>query len=291
MDMTTKDPCSDEPKPAAAPDVLRAVNEVMDALAKEGISKDQRNTQQNYKFRGIDDVYNALSSKMVGAGLLAIPRVLAREKARYTSDKGASLFSVTVEVEYTLTSIRDGSSLTALVHGEAMDSGDKATNKAMSAAYKYMAMQVFCIPTEGDNDADATTHQVAGRPAQRESGRSPPAHSNSYQRPAGQKSSAQAKKDGDWEMLTQSMKLQRTREDLEGWASHHGRNIDALPPKWKTELRELYRQALSEADERDAAAHEAGGDPDTGELAESEGDDGWPGPDVPATRSYGSRRG
>lgn len=41
-----------------------------------------------------------------------------------------------------------------------MDSGDKATNKAMSAAYKYAAMQAFCIPTEGDNDADATTHEV-----------------------------------------------------------------------------------------------------------------------------------
>jgi hypothetical protein len=42
-----------------------------------------------------------------------------------------------------------------------MDSGDKATNKAMSAAYKYMAMQLFCIPTEGDNDADSSTHEIA----------------------------------------------------------------------------------------------------------------------------------
>ena len=49
-------------------------------------------------------------------------------------------------------------------YGEAMDSGDKATNKAMSAAYKYAAMQAFCIPTEGDNDADATTHEVAAEP-------------------------------------------------------------------------------------------------------------------------------
>jgi hypothetical protein len=44
-----------------------------------------------------------------------------------------------------------------------MDSGDKATNKAMSAAYKYAAFQAFAIPTEGDNDADAHTHEVAGR--------------------------------------------------------------------------------------------------------------------------------
>jgi hypothetical protein len=46
-----------------------------------------------------------------------------------------------------------------------MDSGDKATNKAMSAAFKYACLQAFCIPTEGDNDADATTHVVDTTPA------------------------------------------------------------------------------------------------------------------------------
>ena len=45
-----------------------------------------------------------------------------------------------------------------------MDGGDKATNKAMSAAYKYALLQTFAIPTEGDNDADATTHEVAPSP-------------------------------------------------------------------------------------------------------------------------------
>jgi hypothetical protein len=34
----------------------------------------------------------------------------------------------------------------------------------MSAAYKYCAMQTFCIPTEGIEDADATTPQPAPRP-------------------------------------------------------------------------------------------------------------------------------
>ena len=44
--------------------------------------------------------------------------------------------------------------------GEAMDSGDKATNKAMSAAYKYAALQAFAIPTEGDNDTENHTHEI-----------------------------------------------------------------------------------------------------------------------------------
>jgi hypothetical protein len=57
----------------------------------------------------------------------------------------------------------DGTTHTAATFGEAMDSGDKATNKAMSAAYKYAAFMTFAIPTEGDNDADATTHEVSAQ--------------------------------------------------------------------------------------------------------------------------------
>jgi len=57
-------------------------------------------------------------------------------------------------------SCRDGSLHTVTMFGEAMDSADKATNKAMSAAYKYACLQAFCIPTEGMMpDADATTPQ------------------------------------------------------------------------------------------------------------------------------------
>jgi hypothetical protein len=70
------------------------------------------------------------------------------------------LFYITVEAEFDLVSAEDGSKHTARTFGEAMDSGDKGTNKAMSAAYKYMAFQTFAIPTEGDNDADGHTHNV-----------------------------------------------------------------------------------------------------------------------------------
>jgi len=66
-----------------------------------------------------------------------------------------------VEAEFDFVCAEDGSKATARTFGEAMDSGDKATNKAMSAAYKYACFQTFAIPTEGDNDADAHTHQIA----------------------------------------------------------------------------------------------------------------------------------
>jgi len=142
--------------------VYQAINAVQAELCKIGIAKSSTNTQgAGYKFRGIDAVYNVLSSIMAQNGLVIVPRMLGRTCEERTSRSGGALFYVTVEAEFDLVSAEDGSKHTARTFGEAMDSGDKATNKAMSAAYKYMAFQTFAIPTEGDNDADAHTHEVA----------------------------------------------------------------------------------------------------------------------------------
>jgi hypothetical protein len=141
--------------------VYQAINAVQAELCKVGIAKDSRNNQgQGYNFRGIDAVYNVLSSIMAQNGLVIVPRMLARTCEERVSKSGGALFYVTVEAEFDLISAEDGSKHTARTFGEAMDSGDKATNKAMSAAYKYMAFQTFAIPTSGDNDADSSTHEV-----------------------------------------------------------------------------------------------------------------------------------
>lgn len=142
-----------------APHVYSAISEVMAKLAKTGISKNNKNAQQGYKFRGIDDVYNALAPFLSESKLLILPRVLNRIVTERETKSGGVLFYVVLDVEFDLVSALDGSDHTVRVVGEAMDSADKATNKAMSAAFKYCCMEVFCIPTEGDNDADGTTHE------------------------------------------------------------------------------------------------------------------------------------
>ena len=141
--------------------VYEAIALVTASLAKEGISKDRKNEAQGYKFRGIDDVYNALAPFLAGAKLCILPNVQERLVVERVNAKGTILLYVTVKVDFAFVSAEDGSEHHVVTYGEAMDSGDKATNKAMSAAYKYAAMQAFCIPTEGDNDADSTTHILA----------------------------------------------------------------------------------------------------------------------------------
>lgn len=131
------------------------------ALAKEGISKNRRNSQgAGYNFRGIDDVFNAISPLLAENHICILPRVVSRECVERQSKSGGALFYTFLDVEFDFVSSEDGSKHTVRTVGEAMDSGDKSSNKAMSAAYKYAALQTFAIPTEGDNDADAHTHQV-----------------------------------------------------------------------------------------------------------------------------------
>jgi hypothetical protein len=142
--------------------VYKAINAVQADLATVGITKDRRNQQgSGYNFRGIDDVYNTIAPLLAKHGLCILPRVLSREVTERVSQKGGALFYVTVEVEFDFVAAEDGSKHIVKTFGEAMDSGDKATNKAMSAAYKYACFQAFSIPTEADNDADSSTHLVA----------------------------------------------------------------------------------------------------------------------------------
>lgn len=140
------------------PKVYHAIAAVQLAMSKEGIAKGRKNQQQGYAFRGIDDVYAALGPHLAANGLCILPRVTARETVEKQTKAGGTLFYTSLTVEFDFVAVADGSKHTVCTIGEAMDSGDKSSNKAMSAAYKYACFLAFAIPTEGDNDADAVTH-------------------------------------------------------------------------------------------------------------------------------------
>lgn len=145
------------------PRVYAAISAVMAHMAKEGISKDRKNHTQGYSFRGIDDMYNALASVMAANKLIILPFVQNVEREERATQKGGMLNYTILTVDFKFVSAEDGSFDIVRMVGEAMDSGDKSSNKSHSAALKYAAMEVFLIPTEGDNDADAVTHDVAPR--------------------------------------------------------------------------------------------------------------------------------
>ena len=151
----------------SSPDVYRAISSVQEALSRVGIAKDQQMSggAARYKFRGIDSIYNVLAPLLAEHGLLILPRVIANTLRERETSSGSVLFYSTLTVEYDFISVRDGSKHTVKTMAEAMDTSDKSINKALQAAYKYMAIQAFCIPTEGE-EADAVCHEVKARPAQ-----------------------------------------------------------------------------------------------------------------------------
>ena len=121
------------------------------------IGKDRKNLQQNYQFRGIDDIYNAVNSALAKHSVFCVPKVISNHREERQTKSGGTLIYTVLNVEYTFYA-PDGSFVTATMIGEAMDSGDKSCNKAMSAAQKYAFLQIFCIPTEEPKDTENETH-------------------------------------------------------------------------------------------------------------------------------------
>lgn len=136
------------------------------------IGKDSVNQTQGFKYRGIDAVMNALYPVMSELGLFIVPEVLeqtreeristksywdANEK-KYNEKKTTLLYSI-LKIKYTMYA-PDGSNVSCVVIGEGMDSGDKASNKALAVGLKYACFQMFMIPTEEFVDPDSESHEV-----------------------------------------------------------------------------------------------------------------------------------
>lgn len=172
------EPKTDEPKtlgdvldampvnPPVALGVYRSISMIIDELGKVGIAKEKEATQgQKYKFRGIDQVYEALNGLLVKHNLIIVPRYTDRVVEERKTSGGNAIFNVTVKGNFDFICTLDGSKLTVTTYGEAFDVADKATSKAQSVSYKYAAFQTFCIPVEGENtdDIEQQHHEIAGR--------------------------------------------------------------------------------------------------------------------------------
>lgn len=141
-----------------SPAVYTAIFNVMNEL--DAISKGRRNQQQGYAFRGIEDIYNSLHPLCAKHGLVTFPRVISREEQIYENKNGTRMIRVVLAIEYSFVG-RDGSVHTCgPIYSEAMDSSDKASNKALSVAHKYAMIQTFMIPTEDLDDSDKETLEI-----------------------------------------------------------------------------------------------------------------------------------
>ena len=125
----------------------------------EAIGKERVNSQQGFRFRGIDDVYNSLHPILAKHGVFSTTTVLDERTEERQSSRGGTIIYRILKVQFTFYA-EDGSFVQSIVIGEGMDSGDKASNKAMAIAHKYALLQLLAIPTEDAKDPDAESHDV-----------------------------------------------------------------------------------------------------------------------------------
>lgn len=128
----------------------------------DAVGKNKKNEQQKFMYRGIDDVMNAINPALVKHKVFVVPELLEQKREERTTSKGGLLIYSICKIKFSFCA-EDGSHVEAITVGEGMDSGDKATNKAMAIAFKYACFQVFCIPTEEmkNADPDKECHEVA----------------------------------------------------------------------------------------------------------------------------------
>lgn len=134
------------------------IYESITSIMSEGytITKDKKNQQQGFKYRGIDDVMNTFFPLLSKHHVFCVPEVIDCRREERQTTKGGNLIYSILTIRYTFYA-EDGTSVSAVVVGEGMDSGDKASNKALAVGMKYAMFQVFCIPTEEFVDPDETT--------------------------------------------------------------------------------------------------------------------------------------
>jgi hypothetical protein len=147
----------------SAPSVYASINAITAELARNGIPKSHTNATDDYKYRSIDDVLNRLAPLLAMHNLCILPRALERTVTERADDQNRLLFHVALRVSFTLTSVDDGTSHVVESYGEALDGGDKATAKAMSAAYKMAMVQTFCISVGAAEDADRSSHRLTSK--------------------------------------------------------------------------------------------------------------------------------
>jgi len=135
--------------------IYEALNKVMADIGT--VAKNQKASMGaggTYQFRGIDDAMAAAQPALVKHGVMVIPKALDMNVRDVTIGKyNIPGVRVVLTVQHTFYAL-DGSSVDCVTVGEAMDTGDKACNKAMSAAFKYAIFESLCVPTKEQAEAD-----------------------------------------------------------------------------------------------------------------------------------------
>lgn len=148
-------PAVEAPTPTL-PTIVQALVAVKSDVGAVG--KSERNQQQGFQFRGIDAVLNAVSPALIAHGVIVAPVATSADFGTVeVGSRRTPMGHCRVNVTYRFYGPA-GDHLDVQVAAESMDSGDKATAKAMSVAYRIALLQALSLPTD-EPDPDSQSYE------------------------------------------------------------------------------------------------------------------------------------
>jgi hypothetical protein len=135
---------------------ISASESIAQVMAKvSGVAKRDRNEQQNFNFRGIDAVVNAVGPALREVGGFIVSSILEKNYEYGSTKTGTVTVQAYLTVMFSWYGTDGGEPIRGSVACEARDTSDKATAKAMSVGYRTFLLQTLMLPTdEKDPDAD-----------------------------------------------------------------------------------------------------------------------------------------
>ncbi len=137
---------------------LKILEKLHSIMAEFGVvGKNNENTFQKYKFRSIADTVHKLTPLLVKHKVVMQP--CYHNQQLHQQEKG---WTATLDLALTFYCVDTGSSMVFRATGQGSDSGDKACNKAMTAAFKYAILHGFGVAEEGA-DSEFSEPEVKAR--------------------------------------------------------------------------------------------------------------------------------
>lgn len=200
------------------------------------VGKDGYNEQQSFRFRSIEAITTAARDVFKELNIAVVPHMVFVTDVPQPMKNGQPHgYRCVIEAAYYFYA-PDGSYVMAQTVGEGVDWGDKAANKAMSAAFKYALMQVLCIG-EASDDSDASSPQFeddqgassTAPPAKKAAAKKAPAKKAAAKKAAAAKPPAESQESTipkeDWETWEQARQVllddEYGKEQLVAWIETH----------------------------------------------------------------------
>ncbi len=139
--------------------IYEAISKITQKLP--AIPKTHQGQGVNYKFRGIDDIYQVLQPLMAEYQVNAWPEVLTERYETVTTKSGGTATRCFMKVKWKFVCAADPKTAEYVtIASEALDTSDKATNKALTASDKYACLLLFKIPTEEPKDTEEENIEI-----------------------------------------------------------------------------------------------------------------------------------